>query len=206
MQNLRKLPFECQKIAKNLLTGNFLEKKDNFCQFKKKRSRFWHFFDIQMAFFGRVISHPTSKNYWKFCSVWPYSHPRACSVQAPHLPRPAWPWRDPPSTSRWSWRWWRRKWRRRARWRPPACSADLSLAQLSDQTAESRGDLSSSRLTTTICGRRGHRGSDWPQMEKIRDFFRSDFSTIWLTEPKCTEIWSENVPDLSHLEQIWPTL
>ena len=23
-------------------------------------------------------------------------------------------------------------------------------------------------------------GSDWPQMEHIRDFFRSDFSTFWL--------------------------
>ena len=30
--------------------------------------------------------------------------------------------------------------------------------------------------------------SDWPQMGQIQDFFRSDFSTFWLTEPKCTEI------------------
>ena len=27
-----------------------------------------------------------------------------------------------------------------------------------------------------------------PQIGQIRDFFRSDFSTFWLTEPKCTEI------------------
>ena len=33
--------------------------------------------------------------------------------------------------------------------------------------------------------------SDWPQMGQIRDFFRSYFSTFWLTEPKCTQIWSE---------------
>ena len=67
------------------------------------------------------------------------------------------------------------------------------------------------------------RGSDWPQMDQIRDFFRSDFSTFWRgakmywnliwkspgfvpTEPKCTEIWSEKVPDLSHWglsEPLW---
>ena len=37
------------------------------------------------------------------------------------------------------------------------------------------------------------------------DFFRSDFSTFWLTEPKCTEIRSENVPDMSKYGPIWPT-
>ena len=36
-------------------------------------------------------------------------------------------------------------------------------------------------------------------------FFRSDFSTFWLTEPKCTEIRSENVPDMSKYGPIWPT-
>ena len=31
-------------------------------------------------------------------------------------------------------------------------------------------------------------GYDWPQIGQIWDFFRSDFSTFWLDEPKCTEI------------------
>ena len=31
-------------------------------------------------------------------------------------------------------------------------------------------------------------------------------STFWLAEPICTGIWSEKVPDLSHLVPIWPTL
>ena len=35
---------------------------------------------------------------------------------------------------------------------------------------------------------RAQRWSDWPQMGQIRDFLRSDFSTIWLAEPNCTEI------------------
>ena len=34
----------------------------------------------------------------------------------------------------------------------------------------------------------------------------SCFSTFWLPEPNCTEIWSYNLPDLSHLMPIWPTL
>ena len=42
-------------------------------------------------------------------------------------------------------------------------------------------------------------------MGQIRDYFRLDFSTFWRGAPKCTEIWSEKVPDLSHLGQIWPT-
>ena len=29
-----------------------------------------------------------------------------------------------------------------------------------------------------------------PKMGQFRDFFRSDFSTFWLGEPKCTEILS----------------
>ena len=37
-------------------------------------------------------------------------------------------------------------------------------------------------------------------------FFTSDFSTFWLGELKCNEIWFENVPDLSDLVLIWPTL
>ena len=45
--------------------------------------------------------------------------------------------------------------------------------------------------------------SDWPKMGQIQHIFRSDFSTFWLGEPKCTEISSEKVPDLSDL---WPTL
>ena len=36
--------------------------------------------------------------------------------------------------------------------------------------------------------------SDWPQMEDIRYFFTSDFSTVWRGEPDCTEIYSEKVP------------
>ena len=36
-------------------------------------------------------------------------------------------------------------------------------------------------------------GSYWPQMGQICDIFRS------------TEIWSEKVTDLSHLQPIWPT-
>ena len=46
----------------------------------------------------------------------------------------------------------------------------------------------------------------WAQMRQIRDFFRSDFRTFWLGEPKCSEIWSEKVPDLSHLRPNWPNL
>ena len=38
-------------------------------------------------------------------------------------------------------------------------------------------------------------------MGQFRDFSRSDFSTFWLTEPKCTEIWSEQVPDFPILGQ-----
>ena len=65
-----KLPFECQKIVKNLTSffkkivknchifqkianGNFLEKK-TILSIKKKKSRFWQFFHIQMAFFRRI--------------------------------------------------------------------------------------------------------------------------------------------------------
>lgn len=35
--------------------------------------------------------------------------------------------------------------------------------------------------------------SDWPQMGKIRHFFRVDFSSFWLGEPKCSGIWPERV-------------
>ena len=49
-------------------------------------------------------------------------------------------------------------------------------------------------------------GSNCPKMGKIRDFFRSDFSTFWLEEPKCTEIWSEKVPEFSNFRTIWLTL
>ena len=31
------------------------------------------------------------------------------------------------------------------------------------------------------------RGSDWSQIGQIQDFFRSDFSTFWLTETDCTD-------------------
>ena len=52
----------------------------------------------------------------------------------------------------------------------------------------------------------GHQsGSNWPKIGHIRDFFRSDFSTFWPDQPKCTEIWSEKAPGLSHLGPIWPT-
>ena len=47
---------------------------------------------------------------------------------------------------------------------------------------------------------------DWTKMGQILDFFKSDVSTFWLSEPKCTEIWSENIPDLSYLVPICPTL
>ena len=33
-------------------------------------------------------------------------------------------------------------------------------------------------------------------------FFKMSWNLIW----KCSEIWSEKVPDLSHLGPIWPTL
>ena len=57
-----KLPFECQKIAKNLtffffkLPKNFIffQKKLPMAIFLKKMSSFWQFFDIQMAIFLRV--------------------------------------------------------------------------------------------------------------------------------------------------------
>ena len=42
-------------------------------------------------------------------------------------------------------------------------------------------------------------GSDWPQMGQIRDFFRSYFSTFWLTES-----FPEKVPYLFNLDPIWP--
>ena len=48
-------------------------------------------------------------------------------------------------------------------------------------------------------------GSDWPQMRRIGEFFRSYFSTFRLKETNCTEIWCENLPVLSHLGPIWPT-
>ena len=41
-------------------------------------------------------------------------------------------------------------------------------------------------------------GSNLPKMGKIRNFFRSDFGTFW----RCTEIWSEKVPDFSQFGQI----
>ena len=52
----------------------------------------------------------------------------------------------------------------------------------------------------------GPNGPDCLKMGQIWDFFRSDFSTFWLSEPKCTEIWSEKVPDLSlsgPSERLW---
>ena len=36
--------------------------------------------------------------------------------------------------------------------------------------------------------------------------FQIRFQCIWRPRVKCTEIWSEKAPDLSHLEPIWPTL
>ena len=45
-------------------------------------------------------------------------------------------------------------------------------------------------------------GPKWVRLapnRQIRDFFRSYFSTFWLGEPKCAEIRSEKVMDLSHL-------
>ena len=44
-------------------------------------------------------------------------------------------------------------------------------------------------------------GSEWFQMGQIREFSRSDFSTFQLCEPKCTEIWSEKVLNLSNLRR-----
>ena len=60
------------------------------------------------------------------------------------------------------------------------------------------------RCTTVACWvirlgpKMGHIGRKW-------DIFRSDFSTFWRAT-KCTEIWSEKVPDLSHFGPIWPIL
>ena len=45
-------------------------------------------------------------------------------------------------------------------------------------------------------------GSDSTHIRQIRDFFRSDFSTFLLSEPKYTDIFSEKNPDLSHLGPI----
>ena len=53
----RKLPFECQKIAKNL---TFFSKKLTFW---KKKSIFRQFFDIHMAIFWRVRSQSDSYDY-----------------------------------------------------------------------------------------------------------------------------------------------
>ena len=36
--------------------------------------------------------------------------------------------------------------------------------------------------------------------------FQIRFQYIWLDRAKCTEIWHEKAPDLSHLGPIWPTL
>ena len=36
--------------------------------------------------------------------------------------------------------------------------------------------------------------------------FKIRFQCIWRSRAKCTEIWSEKAPDLSHLGPIWPTL
>ena len=57
--------------------------------------------------------------------------------------------------------------------------------------------ISRCKRSTTINPERPdwvQKGSNWPQMGQIRDFFRSDFSTFW------------HCPDLSHLGSIWPTL
>ena len=52
------------------------------------------------------------------------------------------------------------------------------------------------------CQRCPQIGSNCPKMVEIRNFFRSDFSTFLLGEPKCTEIVSEKVPDFSHFLKI----
>ena len=44
----------------------------------------------------------------------------------------------------------------------------------------------------------GQIGSKWDKPGTFSD-------QIWLAESKCTEIWSENVPDLSYLGLMWPT-
>ena len=44
----------------------------------------------------------------------------------------------------------------------------------------------------------------WPRIGLIRASLSSYFSTFWLSEPKCTEIWSEKAPDLSHLGPTGP--
>ena len=51
---MKKIVIFLNKIA----IGNFVEKNDNFCQFKKKKkSSFWQFFDSQMAIFRRIRFH-----------------------------------------------------------------------------------------------------------------------------------------------------
>ena len=45
-----------------------------------------------------------------------------------------------------------------------------------------------------------------PLIGQIRDFFTSNFSTFWLGEPKCTEIWSEKGLDFYHLGPVWINL
>ena len=50
--------------------------------------------------------------------------------------------------------------------------------------------------------------SDCPKWDKSENYSDlPDFSTFgsMLDEPKCTEIWSEKVPDVSHFGLIWPT-
>ena len=53
--------------------------------------------------------------------------------------------------------------------------------------------------THLVCQIWAQSRSDWSQMGQIRNFFRSDFRTFWRPAPKCSEIWSEKVLDLSHL-------
>ena len=85
------------------------------------------------------------------------------------------------------------------RWRDKGkCSAKLEISL--KQWMESLCSASDSKEQK--CGIVLQSGSYWPQMGHIREFFSSDVSTFWLAEPKCSEIWSEKVPDLSHIGPI----
>ena len=58
------------------------------------------------------------------------------------------------------------------------------------------------RLTLTGMSDLGIMLAKLPPNGTIHDFFRWDFSTFWLCEPKFTEFWTEKVHNLSHLRRI----
>ena len=59
-----------------------------------------------------------------------------------------------------------------------------SMTTISDDVDLEKGDICGSRFMPKL-------EQIDPKMGLIRDFFRSNFSTFWLGELKCADIWSE---------------